>query len=295
MSVSAARPSFGLSLSLCALLACGGGDDSPGQVGVERPPAMDAALPIPDAQTADDAGDDPALADSGPANDAARPIPCDDDACEAMSDPCIVAACNHAIEACELSARDDGTPCGDATSTECSGPNVCNSGTCVANDLPAGTPCGQTGVVCRVDDQCDGGGQCVSFGLAPAGSACGSAADTDCDAPDTCDAFGTCQPNYADADHPCGTTGVLCHYDDYCDGSGNCAVYGPLNIDSNCPPDYPAVAGFGCSCSPSNRDSCTPDICVNGLCTPRVLDENHACGPGDTLCCDSSQNCGDCI
>jgi len=255
----------------------------------------DAAVAVPDANIPDATADGARLPESGPTDDAAEPIPCDDDACQAMSDACNVAACDDVIGACDVRPRDDGTQCGDATATECSGPNVCDAGNCVANDLPTGTPCGQTGVVCRIDDQCDGHGQCVALGLAPEGSACGSQVDSDCDAPDTCDAFGACQPNYASVDQPCGHVGVLCHYDDYCDGSGHCDVQGSWNA-ANCPAGHPSVSGLGCSCgSPSTDESCTPDVCVNGACTTLMLDENDPCGADGTLCCDSSQTCGSCI
>jgi hypothetical protein len=293
--VSRAELGLALSFAICGLLACGGDDDSPGQVGTERPPPMDAAVVEPDADLPDDAGEDVPVPDAGPPSDAAAPIPCDDEACEAMSDACNAAACNHDSEECEVSARDDGTHCGDPTSTECSAPNVCNAGTCVANDLPAGSPCGQTGVVCRLDDQCDGGGLCVPSGLAPEGTACGSQTVSECDAPDTCDGSGACQPNHASVDTQCGNIGVPCRYDDYCDGSGSCDVQGPWSV-SNCPPGHTSISGLGCSCgSLADDESCTPQICINGTCTMTMLDENYSCGADGTLCCDSTQTCGSCI
>jgi hypothetical protein len=151
-----------------------------------------------------------------------------------------------------------GTACGDSSDDACDHADACDSGACVPNYEAAGAPCGDQGVVCHMDDSCDGSGACVDQGLAASGSACGDSTDDACTDPDTCDATGACSPNHASAASPCGDQRVACHLDDMCDGLGSCTDNGfdpdgtscddgegHCNAIGTCLPDPPPAGGAG--------------------------------------------------
>lgn len=65
----------------------------------------------------------------------------DDDCAELAEGECQAGVCN-ADGMCEVQALAEGTPCGDATETECSGADGCDArGQCSANDALDGTAC----------------------------------------------------------------------------------------------------------------------------------------------------------
>ena len=133
------------------------------------------------------------------------------------SDQCHVAGtCNPANGQCSNPPAANGTACND--SDACTQTDTCQTGVCT----------GSNPVVCTALDQCHVAGTCnpasgqCSNPPAPAGTACGSQASSDCDNADTCDGGGACQPNYVAAGTSC-SDGLACTLSDVCNGSGACA------------------------------------------------------------------------
>lgn len=309
-----------LALALALLPGCG--DDG------GTPPGFD--LPGMDASSTIDAGRDAAGEDATvvppppPPRDAgggdarvmtdARPddpdedasVPeCDDLDCDQLSDACNVGVCDPETVTCRLEPRPDGTACGSDTLDNCTAPDTCDQGECVANHAASGTACGDQDVDCHNDDACDGDGTCVDNGLSVPGSACGDANNDDCDDPDTCDEQGVCQPNYAPIDSLCGDVGVLCRYDDRCDGQGECVDNGAWLIDQ-CPMGLVGEHGQDyCLCGSSARNECHPgaDVCIDGTCrlghqqfAPNgVTTDGTPCGNGvpTDAQCDNPDQCQD--
>jgi hypothetical protein len=84
-------------------------------------------------------------------------------------------------------------------------------------------------VRCQESSQCDDGNECTTDScnalvgvcnnvMLPEGTACGSDAESACNAPDTCDNTGTCNPNL----EPPGTVCGACQESDVCDEEGVC-------------------------------------------------------------------------
>ncbi|HEV2827292.1 MAG TPA: hypothetical protein VGW76_06770 [Pyrinomonadaceae bacterium] len=86
------------------------------------------------------------------------------------------------------------TACGNPSDTACDNPDHC-SGTdasCVPNQEPDGTNCGDAGTQCTNQDTCLAGG-CQDNGFKPLGTTCiGTSNGAACDAPDSCNGSGTC-------------------------------------------------------------------------------------------------------
>ena len=82
--------------------------------------------------------------------------------------------------------------CGDTADTVCTDPDTCDgAGSCLANDEPVTTECRSDAGECDVAEFCDGEGSCPDDGFAEQGASCGSAADTECSNPDSCDGAGS--------------------------------------------------------------------------------------------------------
>jgi len=123
-----------------------------------------------------------------------------------------------------------GTPsvCVDPV-TDCASPSVCHvfecqNSACVEVNTPPATACGDTATsVCNAADTCDGMGSCQpNFG--DVGLSCGDASASDCDSADSCDGMGACLPNHMAVDTACGDTGASeCNAPDSCDASGQCS------------------------------------------------------------------------
>jgi hypothetical protein len=157
--------------------------------------------------------------------------------------------CNASVSTNTWTPRAEGTACGDALDTECSSPDACNGlGSCERNHKPDGTACSDDGNQCTFDE-CAGGS--CAHPPRPAGTPCGSAGDTECDNPDTCDGASFCQPNYEADGVPCGDpSSDQCDNPDSCDGGGSCD---------------PRYKSTGTACD--DGDVCTgSDICDQGLC-----------------------------
>jgi len=263
--------------------------DAAEDTGVIEPPprdgGRDARVPVRDA--------DPTV------DEDAGSVDCGDLDCEALSDECNLGVCDTDGVLCVLQPRADGTACGSDTLDQCTAADTCQAGACVANDKPAGEPCGDQGVACHVDDACDGQGACTDNGLLAVGSACNDTSDDDCSDPDTCDADGICQPNHASVDTPCTDLGqpldALCNNDDLCDGQGQCIDQG-VWLAGDCPMGEVAE---GCVCGSTATSQCHPraDVCVAGICNPGNAPNGEDCGdPGDTAC-DDPDSClnGSCV
>ena len=176
--------------------------------------------------------------------------------------PCVSDICQGGV--CTEAYQDAGTPCGDATESECNLPDTCDGyGQCLSNYADPETPCGDpTDTDCDMPDTCDGNGQCLS-NYADSGTSCGDATSTSCDVPDTCDGAGNCNENLETdgttcdngSTNPCETgecqdgtcatvnvdSGVSCGQFQSCNGNGQClfdVIIGPLDPKGR-DPDIP--------------------------------------------------------
>lgn len=233
---------------------------------------------------------------------------CDlDDACDGVSKTCpdVVKAsdvvCRAAGAACDADEYCSGTgpacppdvlalmgtPCGLSLDDLCDNPDTCDSlGNCQLNYEPANTACGDVGVACHVVDRCDGGGICVDNLFETMGTPCGSNATTECTNPDSCDNAGNCMPNDEPLDWPCGDTGIDCHYDDKCNGSGTCVNNGTWPMGMAC--------GSGTDTECDNPDTCN----AAGNCQPNYVLATTPCGRLANQCvsgdeCDGVGSCLD--
>jgi hypothetical protein len=322
---------FAAALTLCGGVLAACGDDSGGGDGVgtgSRDAGNGSPDAGPDASANGGSGGDISRppgrdggSDGGPqggegAEDDGGVISCRTMDCSELDDECSVGMCDPDTVTCISLPRADGSACGSATLDDCTAPDECQAGVCVPNDQPEGTDCGDQGVACHLDDACDGHGQCTDNGVRPVGTACGSAAENGCTAPDSCDELGVCQPNNAAVDTPCTDLGqelgVLCKNDDLCDGNGQCVDTGnwaPGTVCSNTPvtachpaqdvcvagecqinnvPNFPVTT---CG-DPSDTQCDNPDTCVNGLCSANNEPTTHACGSSASNApCDLPDRC----
>src|SRR5439155_1424543 len=158
----------------------------------------------------------------------------DGNAC--TTDACASGVCAHT----NVTA---GTACGSASDTDCDNPDTCNgSGVWQADNETNGTPCTSDSND-RTTDTCSAG-VCAHTNVT-AGTACGSASDTDCDNPDTCNGSGVCQSNN----------------------------------EAN-----------GTSCTSDSND-CTTDTCSAGVCAHTNVTAGTACGSASDTDCDNPDTC----
>lgn len=161
----------------------------------------------------------------------------------------------------------DGTAC-TPDANDCTD-DVCAAGTCVHPDSTAGTPCG-------------------------------SAADTACNNPDTCDGAGLCLNNLEPDGTACTDDGLFCTGLEQC-GSGMCLSAGdpctanPVNRTCDETLNQCVVCLIDPDCDDGN--DCTDDLCVAGACQNPNFAAGTACGdPTDTDCTnpDSCNGAGVC-
>jgi hypothetical protein len=128
---------------------------------------------------------------------------------------------------------------------------------CLANHVSDGTPCGG-GNSCTTPGAC-AGGSCAGSTNKQSGTPCGDDQSLgDCDAGDTCDDAGHCQPNLLDASHVCREDAGPCDVAETCDG-----------VHPDCPADAFEPEGTPCGA----LDACTPDQCDDaGVCQPTHAD-----------------------
>jgi len=154
-----------------------------------------------------------------------------------------------------------GTACGDPSSGQCDGADICNLGDCQSNNQLIGTAC-DDGNVCTVSNECNGLGSCVGF--ANTGNACGDQSSDQCDNADKC-VLGVCKSNNKLPGTLCGdSSDTVCDKPDTCSGTGLCNV--------NFEPD-------GLSCL--DGTVCNgPEACQSGTCTANAApdcDDTNEC------------------
>ncbi|MGF1510311.1 MAG: hypothetical protein ACFB9M_12500 [Myxococcota bacterium] len=177
-----------------------------------------------------------------------------------------------------------GTACGDPSSGVCDQPDTCDeTGACAANNLPSTTECRAMQGECDAPEFCSSG-VCPADSVAAAGTACGDPAASDCDAPDSCDGNGVCQPNLRSVQTVCRASQGACDAAEFCDGAGSC------------PAD--AVAAAGTPCGDNSDTVCdAPDTCnAAGVCQPNNEPAGTECRASTGDCdvaevCDNAGNC----
>ena len=151
---------------------------------------------------------------------------------------------------------------------------------------PEFTACGDPdATACNAPDSCNAIGSCVDR-KQTLGSIClaGSGA---CDPDDTCDGLSAiCAPNYASASTTCGDAEGPCTNQDFCNGGGACTDNGFKGAGTIC------LAGTG-TCDPN-------DVCngTNAVCTPVYAPPSATCGDAEGPCtnqdyCNGSGACAD--
>ena len=184
---------------------------------------------------------------------------------------------------------DVGVVCTSAA--QCNDANPCTTDACTASACvytPSGAvgcgppPCGNGTL--DSGEQCDDGnttaGDCCSATCRfdAAGAACGSASDTTCDNPDTCNATGLCLSNNEPATTVCRADAGECDVAEHCNGAGAC------------PADAFEAAGTACG-STADTTCDNPDACnATGACLSNLE-------PATTICradageCDVAERC----
>ena len=206
--------------------------------------------------------------------------------CEAPDDPCLASLCNAQTGACETIAAEDGTVCNDEN--VCTTGDVCSGGSCVGsaqaceqNDDPCtthqcdpgpgacvavpsslGTPCND-GLVCTVDDGCDGAGAC-------------SGAPKACPAADQACQEAACDPANGQCLIVVSGNGTPCEDSDKC-STGDFCLQG--------------------TCAPGTQPACAPKACAEvscepttGVCSEAPLGDGTSCNDGDA--CTTGETCG---
>jgi cysteine-rich repeat protein len=109
--------------------------------------------------------------------------------------------------------------------------------------LSASMPCRPASGICDISESCTGvDAACAADGIVPPGTPCGDAGATECSAPDSCDAIGTCSANDS-------SIGTSCDDGDACTATDTCAADG-------------ACVGTPIVCDDGNP--CTQDSCQVG-------------------------------
>jgi len=189
---------------------------------------------------------------------------------------------------CEVNYKADDIPCSDEVPAVCDKDlcntctkNLCQSGVCTHPPEPAGLACGS-----QFDDECDnpntcnGGGGCAN-NLEGAGHACGNQSDTQCDNPNVCDDFGACLENLEIDGFPCDDA-------DICTGDDACAAGVCEGIPAILPPNAVASGGIALSVTPKTDFIAAPVAlhvtspawpCLNDY----VNDEGRLVAPADKV------------
>jgi len=152
-------------------------------------------------------------------------------------------------------------------------------------------------LACATDEQCADGNECTDDvcdqGVCTnppeaSGTACGSASNTACDNPDTCDGAGTCQPNFELPTMVCRPAVGACNPAEFCTGDS-----------PTCPANTFAPSGTACGSS-GDTECDDPDTCDGaGVCRANPASPGTPCGdPTDTECngadaCDGNGVCED--
>jgi hypothetical protein len=168
-------------------------------------------------------------------------VNCDD------GNSCTADSCDPATGACSNAPEPAGILCGSPSSGVCDSADLCDgAGSCLANNVPDGTVCGQVDSDCENPDTCLAG-VCSENGVRPAGTACGEPSGGACDAPDSCNDSGFCLANLAPDGTACGDAGTECVNADAC-VAGVCGDNGFQTAGTSC--------GDGSSSQCDAADSC---------------------------------------
>ena len=153
---------------------------------------------------------------------------CNSDCGGGLTNDCM--ACNFSDgsgDAGVCAPIDAGTACGAQTEGECDNRNTCDdAGVCLENHIADNTACTADRNDCT-QDVCLSG-VCRHEAL-PAGTSCGSDISHSCTAPDSCDGSGNCLSNDA-ADNTACDNGDFCTVNDSC-REGECMNGSPRNCD----------------------------------------------------------------
>lgn len=230
---------------------------------------------------AEEAGNPCRVCDPARSVDAFSPAP--GKACGAAANTCSQRDTCNAQGACQANDLPAGTSCGDSSSSTCDLPDACDgSGVCQTRRASNGTPCDDE-QFCTVGDSCQGG-SCVATGNRNCGAnqACNEGANQcqcqGCAIGNTCFASGVLDPN-----NPCricdpsrSTTAFSANTGASC-GSGptTCSAQDTCNAQGVCAPNH------------------TTGGCEDGLfCTTNDRCNNGACSGGGATCI-ANQSCNE--
>jgi hypothetical protein len=259
---------------------------------------------------------------------------CTDDACRVIDNG------EGGLSAECVYTNDNTNTCGSPATSVCDAQDVCEAGVCVDKVADAGTTCRVSAGECDLADVCTGDSKictdakstevcrgaagecdvaescngtsntCPADGFDPAGTACGSAGDSVCDNPDTCNAAGVCQVNNEPNTTTCRADAGLCDVPELCDGAGSCPADGfePAGTacgsrgDSVCDnPDSCNAAGAcqvnnepaGTTCRPDAGECDVAEVCDSaGACPADGFEPvTTACGSASDTACDAPDHC----
>jgi alpha-tubulin suppressor-like RCC1 family protein len=183
-------------------------------------------------------------------------------------DECMDADCIGTPGQCDYNAKEDGSPCMDATSNV----GYCQAGTCIV-DCTSDLDC-DDGNACNGTEACD-----LTTGTCLAGTPLSCDDGNVCNGTETCDPILGCEPGTplsCDDGDPC--TGA-----ETCDPTSGCVAGTPLSCDD----------GNACTtndCDPTTGCTATPITCDDGdRCTTDACDPASGCA--FTSVCDDSDPC----
>jgi hypothetical protein len=203
-------------------------------------------------------------------------VDCDD------GNTCTADTCDPSTGACSHDPEPLGLSCGNPTSSICDSADRCDgAGSCLANNVPDGTQCGEVDSDCQVAPSCLAG-LCQDNGVRPEGSACGDSATSECDAADSCNASGFCLNNRAADGTACGDAASACVNADSC-FAGACQDNGFV------------AAGMACGDASSGECDAADSCDGAGSCSPNHVASGTACNDGEECtnadACDGSGLC----
>ncbi len=176
------------------------------------------------------------------------------ESCDGVNPDCpadvlLTTECRAAAGECDIAESCDGAD--PDCPTDAKSTDVCRASTGVCDPLEA---CDGVGDDCPIDE------------FEPELTACGDPDDTDCNAPDSCDAAGSCVDRAKPDTYECRTAGGECDVEEYCDGATHA-----------CPVDGFEPEFTACG-DPDDTDCNAPDSCDGaGGCVDHVKPDTHVC------------------